>query len=418
MALIPLLSLTLYVTHVFYLFFWASDERFQSCFSGTATRDTLGFIGTAEGSDKFLMGWGHQNVHYTGSFTFIDVLNVQNRGYVVIVLVHNSNTNPTGEQFKTYHRPLMFPLYDLLIDNAIDVAIVKGNQAPLKCLKLIDIFEVAKAYFKPHVDISTERGKSYSFCSKVIQPYMQSHFHVTQSSKGLENICPGINVDLVQELPGFAGDRIDKDAVKMFDICEGSESSLQIKADRVKKYLFQESPDAECRADDQDMSTKVMKNSATRKRKRNMMNDPTFSDEPWKTTANFRESWLKQIKDHQKDLIPLGEVRKIKNWFEYLPGPTGREAEGRYRCRICNTYSKTLGYSKNLFVPDIAKDDGVLKPTKKENRDELTSHPSSPIHTAMVNTLMSSNAAELQDLRQYEPGTLTPGNAVTNRVMR
>ena len=69
-------------------------------------------------------------------------------------------------------------------------------------------------------------------------------------------------------------------------------------------------------------------------------------------------------------------------------------------------------------MPEIAKDNGVLKPTKKENRDELTSHSSSKIHTAMINHLKSSKTVEMQDIRQYEPGTSTATNAVTNRVMR
>lgn len=369
-----------------------------------------------------MFGWGNENVHYPegSSISFRNVLSVQNRGFIVIILLHNSNINPTKQQYKTFYRPLAYPLYDVLIDNAIDVAVVKGHKTPLKCTKLMDIFSnvAVSGYFRAHLDISTQRGKSYSFCSKVIEPNMQSHFHVTQSSKGLENDCPGINMDLVQELPGFVDDSIDARGVELHDICEGGESAIQVRAAKVKKFLFKETSNPECIADDQDMGTKDMKNSASRKRKQNMMKDPSFSDAPWEDTSHFQESWLTQIRTHQKDIIPAGEISQIKNWFEYLPAPAGREVESRYRCRICNTYKKTSGYGKTNYVPHIAEDNGDLKPTMKGNRDLLTSHSSSPIHTAMINHLKSRKTVELQDLRQYEPGALTPGNAVTNRVMR
>ena len=395
-----------------------------SIFAGTSTKDNLGFIGTNEetNSERHLLNWGNENVHYAEGFSFRTVLNVPKGGFIVIILLHNSNanTNPTNQQYKTFYRPLTNPLYDILIDNAIDVAVVKGLKAPVKCTKLMDIFSniAVTGYFTAHLDISIQRGKSYSFCSRVLQPNMQSHFHIAQSSKGLENDCPGIQMDLVQELPRFVDDSIDARAVDLHDICENNESSLQVRAEKVKKFLFEETPNAECRADDRDMATKDMKNSASRKRKRNMMNDQTFSDFPWEDKSHFKEQWIEDMRNHQKHIIPVGEISQIKNWFEYLPAPPGSEAESRYRCRICHTYRKTAGYGKGNYVPEIAKDNGVLKLTKKENRDELTSHSSSKIHTAMINHLKSSKTVEMQDIRQYEPGTSTATNAVTNRVMR
>ena len=395
---------------------------YLTIFPGTSTKDTLGFIGQNDKANaRFLMTWVDEKVKYPASkISFRNVFNVQKQHFLVIALLYNSDSNPTNAEFEGKYRPLADDLYSMVTEKALDVVAIKGNQTPLSCPKLVDIFSriVVTDYFKLFLDISAQVGKSYSFCGNIRQPNLQSHYHVAQASKGLENDCPGLNIDLVQQLPVFAGESTSSAAVRMFDMCGGRESSLETQSSQVRRFLERHNPDTECVSDDQNMATTDMQYSAIRTRKRNYVDDPRFNDFEWETTKNFQESWITQISNHQSHLLPIGEIRRIKNWFEYLPAPAGQEVQSRYRCRICHSNKKKSGYKRTLWVPKIAQPTGTLQPTLAENRKKLLDHEKSDIHTGIVNHLMKSKRAELEDLSHYRPGQTKPENIVTNRVMR
>ena len=123
---------------------------------------------------------------------------------------------------------------------------------------------------------------------------------------------------------------------------------------------------------------------------------------------------------YQKDLIPSAEVKLVKNWFEYLIDEDDDHDphDTKYRCRICTSFKDQVGLKKGVIMPDIGKPEGILKPTMQENRDEIIKHKSSPVHNLIINQLMKRKRVELQDLSHYSNRRITPGNEVTNRVMR
>ena len=54
-------------------------------------------------------------------------------------------------------------------------------------------------------------------------------------------------------------------------------------------------------------------------RKRRQLGDLTFDDDEWSTTQHFQSDWLTQIEKHQKNILPIAEIRENKNWFTLLP---------------------------------------------------------------------------------------------------
>ena len=367
------------------------------------------------------MSWVDDKVKYTSSkISFRNVLNVQKQYFLVIALLYNSKSNPTNAEFDGKYRPLSDDLYSSVIENALDVVVIKGHQTPTSCPKILSIFSriLVTDYFRLFLDITNQIGKSHSFCGKIIKPNLQSHYHIAQASKGLENDCPGVNIDLVQQLPVFAGDSISTAAVKMFDLCGGQEPALETSSSLVRRYLARQIPDTDCTDDDSQMATTDMQYSALRTKKRKILNDPRFTDWDWETTSHFQESWLKQIEEHQSNLIPKGEISRYKNWFEYLPAPAGQEEKSRYRCRICLANVVTSGYRRTLDVPDIAQATGALESTLELNRKTIVDHETSKIHRGIINNLKLGKRAELEDLSHYRPGQTKPENVVTNRVLR
>ena len=128
------------------------------------------------------MTWVDDKVKYKSSkISFRNVFNVQEQHFLVIALFYNSKSNPNDAAFDGKYRPLAGDLYSLVIENALDVVVIKGNQTPLSCPKLLSIFHriLVTDYFRLFLDIRNQVGKSHSFCGKFIKPNLQSHYHVS-----------------------------------------------------------------------------------------------------------------------------------------------------------------------------------------------------------------------------------------------
>ena len=53
-------------------------------------------------------------------------------------------------------------------------------------------------------------------------------------------------------------------------------------------------------------------------RKRRIMGDTPFNQDPWETVEHFDPDWFNKIKTYQKDLLPKAEIMENRNWFTYL----------------------------------------------------------------------------------------------------
>ena len=71
--------------------------------------------------------------------------------------------------------------------------------------------------------------------------------------------------------------------------------------------------------------------------KRKITGDEELNDEFWSDTSQFQESWLEDIDMYQSNLIDIEDVKKVKDWFEYVPNPLAMSTS-KFRCRICRSY--------------------------------------------------------------------------------
>lgn len=121
-------------------------------------------------------------------------------------------------------------------------------------------------------------------------------------------------------------------------------------------------------------------------RKRSIGVDHDYSEDlEWESTKYFRDAWIDQIKNHQKDLIPVDVVQDNKVWFEYLfneQDPT----KSTYRCRLCFKHYDEFHLQQKYKSP-LASEEGTLKKTKSENRRAISEHSKNVGHKTVIQIL-------------------------------
>lgn len=105
---------------------------------------------------------------------------------------------------------------------------------------------------------------------------------------------------------------------------------------------------------------------------------------------DFRTSWIQQISTHQKGFIPIEEVEKHKEWFEYLFNDKD-PVKSTYRCRLCYKYYDNFGLQKR-YKSGFAEEKGTLRTRKNDNKQHIAEHAKTPGHAAIVQTLQAQAA--------------------------
>ena len=131
-------------------------------------------------------------------------------------------------------------------------------------------------------------------------------------------------------------------------------------------------------------------------KKMKIQEDPQWNDYPWSITQ-FQKIWLEWIRKFQSHIIPADEVDTdaVKSWFELLFNKKHPE-KSRYRCRICHTM-KDISNLRKQDVSELAKSEGVLKPTKDLNKKLIQRHEQSVGHQRHLEDL---KFLEQQDNRE------------------
>ena len=130
---------------------------------------------------------------------------------------------------------------------------------------------------------------------------------------------------------------------------------------------------------------------------------------------------ITKIKTTQSGTMPNDyQLSKAKHWLEYLEDTTNPE-KSRYRCKICNKYHRKYHVKEHL-LPELAKDEGVLKDTKQANTYIIAHHErKSNVHQYLLH---QRKLAKKQELENQISGMIKDkindqdNFAVTNRHMR
>ena len=244
--------------------------------SGKSTSNHLGFIGdNVPSSTCHLKGFGNTDVKYaSSSWGQANIFNVPQRGYVIILLHYSPGKNLDMIWKDEDIRPLKNEMEYELIESAVDSVFIKGGKTAVKgCPKLQDIFAniLVTEDFKMHMDISTLQGKSLSLCSEVLEPNQQDKFEVTQSTKALENDCPGLRIDMRQHIEQVMDD--DPSTIERYDLCEGGNSAVQTSSQKYSEVLDKQKKST-CELNDRNIALTNLRVDTTDSRKRKITNDP------------------------------------------------------------------------------------------------------------------------------------------------
>ena len=159
---------------------------------------------------------------------------------------------------------------------------------------------------------------------------------------------------------------------------------------------------------DHDQAEQDIKLDTVVKRKRKLIQNENFEDRPWINQNLFKDEWLDMISTNQSNLIPIEEVQKARNWFEYL-GLT-------YRCWLCHQYSDIFDI-RPQHRSQLASDEGVLYKTWSRNKEIIRYHAETIGHDKIVTRLMQIyDGSDLYDDLRWTGEK--PKNVVTARVMR
>ena len=126
----------------------------------------------------------------------------------------------------------------------------------------------------------------------------------------------------------------------------------------------------------------------------------------------FDESWAGNIDKFQRDILPRELIRseKINPWIEYLFNEEDPPSS-RYRCGICFRYHSKV--HENVYLPEIAKENGTLLRTIQYNRKALNRHVENPIHKKVLEYVMKMLDGDY-DLDSYS--ILTETAALANNI--
>ena len=118
------------------------------------------------------------------------------------------------------------------------------------------------------------------------------------------------------------------------------------------------------------------------------------------------------ISTNQSNLIPLDEVQKAKNWFEYIP------ETGNYRCWICHQYSDIFDV-RPQHKSTLANEEGVLYSTWRKNKEVIRYHAETKGHDKINTRLMQIyDGSDLYDDLRWTGEQEKPHTIVTSRVLR
>lgn len=96
------------------------------------------------------------------------------------------------------------------------------------------------------------------------------------------------------------------------------------------------------------------------------------------------------MKIHQHGIMPIEEIVKHKNWFEYVFNEAS-PSRSTFRCRLCFNYYDKFGL-ENRYKSALANEEGTLKSDKYENKKAIREHATIPGHQTVIQVLQEKNA--------------------------
>ena len=142
------------------------------------------------------------------------------------------------------------------------------------------------------------------------------NINISKSFSGKENECPrGKDFDLNDHMAMITDD-------VQGGTCPADEGMQTINTTKLSNVINSLTPDSSCSSTptvSRDTAPRDVSIYTHQARKRRMLGDLTFDDDEWSTTQYFQSNWLTQIGKHQKDILPVAEIRENKNWFTLLP---------------------------------------------------------------------------------------------------
>ena len=126
--------------------------------------------------------------------------------------------------------------------------------------------------------------------------------------------------------------------------------------------------------------------------------------------ANNVEDWEKSIvTDEMADImkkylatkLPVDDIIQdstINHWFELLPQKDqyGSYANSHFRCNKCYKHGPEFFFHKK-YLSDLSKEEGILKPLKKDNSRIIREHHLQPSHVAVIRQLKKKEELRIDE---------------------
>ena len=151
----------------------------------------------------------------------------------------------------------------------------------------------------------------------MVKPLKQKLWSVTTPSRGKENICPGNQFDLTENMDVV----IDETAEEEPQMCEANQVFPTLNEAKLRNAISSSPPDKSCATSFRNLAMTEVKIQVTSERKRKFVEvesrpveasgeemeeetEESYDNYPWSTTQYFNPAWEAQIKATK--VIPWG----------------------------------------------------------------------------------------------------------------
>lgn len=333
-------------------------------------------------------------VKYKGSSLYRGTLDKDKLPYGLLMVIDKT----MSIKFSSQSKAIDTTLEHIIKDGIIDLVVFRHESSGAEYHSFFEnIFPPFRE--KRYTLRGTSLEMSLSRCDQVPETeqknFVPELFKESQPTPGEDNNCQAANFILLPTTTVTIAEEQEEQIHRQEQKIHRQEE--QIHREQVESRGHEESEIEEdnsnletstCSKNDNSVQETVQLQSIDRQ-----LNVKTINE--WESTCFFQEKWIQHIDQFQNDLISTVTIKRpdVMPWFELLINGADPH-ESRYRCRLCYRYSKEINMASQL-IPDIAKENGQLKNSKKKNQEKIVSHAKSPIHREVIKLLKKRKLEEL-----------------------